>query len=143
MLRLTSVILFLFFVVQLSAQHQNSWNLFTSAKFKEVPVNEYYAADLLVKTPEIAKLDQKEMTISGYYIPTGDDNIIIISKLPMAACFFCGGGGLESIMEIKPKQKIKRQFSVDEIITFKGILTVNDKDYNELPFIMKSAVLVE
>lgn len=126
----------------LFAQYHSSWKQFARAKFKQVNVDELYYADLLVKTPDLSQLDGKAFTITGYYIPVEDPKVIVISRAPMASCFFCGGAGLESIMEIRPINKPKVHFRTDQLLSFKGILNVNDKDYNLLPFILEKAELI-
>ncbi len=47
-------------------------------------------------------LEGKEITVQGFYVPFAPEtgNYIIVSKFPMSQCFFCGGGGPESITEV-------------------------------------------
>ncbi|HOY15199.1 MAG TPA: hypothetical protein PLY70_18765 [Saprospiraceae bacterium] len=124
-------------------QYQQSWNVLKKAKFKQINIDELYYADLLVKTPKFDLMDGKAFTITGYYIPVEDPKVIIISRAPMASCFFCGAAGLESVMEIRPILKSKTRYKTDQLLTYRGILKVNDKDVNQLPFILEQAEILD
>lgn len=127
------------------AQKPDSWAMFAKTKFEP----KYYekAAEYLLYpnfTPELKALEGKEITIEGYYVPFApeDGDYIIISKFPMSQCFFCGGGGPESISEVnfaKPQSK----FQVDDLITVKGKLKLNTDDMDHINFIIDDAVLVK
>ena len=53
--------------------------------------------------PDVKALDGKEVSIEGFYVPFGseEENFIILSKVPQSQCFFCGGAGPESVVEVK------------------------------------------
>ena len=143
--RLSLIIGFcLFGVINLSAQAENSWALFEDATFKDVYLEEFGAyASLLVDDKDISALHGQEITIKGYHIPVMEDQLVILSKYPNANCFFCGGAGLESIVEVRLINAPKRRFLMDEILTFKGTMHVNTTDYNLVSFILINAELVE
>src|SRR5262245_57681947 len=69
-------------------------------------------------TAELKALEGKEVTIQGYYIPFAPDDseYVILSKFPQSQCFFCGGGGPESIVEIN-FAKNPSKFQVDDLVT--------------------------
>ena len=83
------------------------------------------------------------LTLKGYYIPTevNSEKWIVMSKVPMSQCFFCGGAGPESIAMINFKGKFPK-FKTDQIITVKGKLRLNDTNLDELNFILDDAELV-
>jgi hypothetical protein len=85
----------------------------------------------------------KEITVEGYYVPFApeDGNYIIVSKYPMSQCFFCGGGGPESIAEVN-FAKGPGKFQVDDLITVKGKLKLNVDNLDHVNFILDDAVLV-
>ena len=85
----------------------------------------------------------KEITIEGYYVPFApeDDNYIIISKFPMSQCFFCGGGGPESIAEVNFTKELLK-FDVDDLITVKGKLKLNIDNLDHVNFIVDQAILI-
>lgn len=120
------------------------WAQFASAPYKEIFMKEYgSSAKVFDKSKAHDLPENKEITISGYFIPVGDKRVIVISKYPYAQCFFCGGAGIESIMEILPKDKKRYKFKTDEKITFKGTLIINDTEWQRAWFMLKDAVLVE
>lgn len=88
-------------------------------------------------------LQGKDISIRGYMIPVDEnDNIYVISAKPMAACFFCGGAGPESIMELQFKKK-KQRFRTDEVLTVRGKLVLNANDVDHLNYILKDAEVTD
>jgi hypothetical protein len=82
------------------------WNEFAKTKF-EPKYYEKIGEYLFYPTfsPELKALVGKEVTLEGFYVPFAPEegNYIILSKFPMSQCFFCGGGGPESIAEVTLK----------------------------------------
>ena len=70
-------------------------------------------------------LEGKTISLKGYVLPMDtEDGSIIISALPYSSCFFCGGAGIETVMAVFPDEQ--RKYEMDEQVTFKGVLTLND-----------------
>ncbi|WP_160144122.1 hypothetical protein [Chryseolinea soli] len=112
---------------------------FTSRLFKKL--NEYYLVPFFDQ--RITSLAGTEITVKGHYIPfDGPRDQIIISKSPLASCFFCGGAGPESVAEAILKSKAPKLKS-DQTITVKGKLKLNDKDINHMNFILVEAEIIE
>ncbi len=127
----------------LLAQAEQSWNLFKDANFKDVYLEEYGAyASLLEDDPEIVALNNRVITIKGYHIPVMEEDMIVLSKFPNANCFFCGGAGLETILEVRLNQPPKKRFEMDEVLTFTGRLLINTEDWNLVSFILEDAELI-
>ncbi len=125
------------------SQAESGWLLFEKASFKDVYLEDYGAyASLLNEDPEIMALNNLDLTIKGYHIPVMEEGLIVLSKYPNANCFFCGGAGLESIMEVRLKKDPDRRFEMDEKLTFRGRLVINSTDYNILSFILEDAELL-
>ena len=124
---------------------QDSWHLFAKTKF-ESKYNEKLEEYMFYPefTADLKALSGKEMTVKGYFVPFAPEGgkYIIISKFPMSQCFFCGGGGPESIAEVYFKGSAER-FKVDDLITVKGKLKLNTEDAEHLNFILIDAVLVD
>lgn len=122
----------------------NAWDLFAKTKFESKyyeKLGEYlfypnFPADLKA-------MEGKEITVEGYYVPFApeDGNYIIISKYPMSQCFFCGGGGPESIAEVN-FSKESSKFDVDDLITVKGKLKLNTDNLDHVNFILEQATLI-
>jgi hypothetical protein len=85
----------------------------------------------------------KKVKIKGYVIPVdATKNLYVISKVPMAMCFFCGGSGSETIVELEMKKGFSKRYNTDDVKTFQGILTLNTKDVMHFIYILKDAVEV-
>lgn len=92
----------------------------------------------------IKALAGKPVMIEGYVIPveeTGDNSIIILSAFPYTQCFFCGAAGPESVMDILAKGKLSK-LKMDDEVTFKGKLKLNDSDLDYLNYILEEAELI-
>ncbi|MFM8911754.1 MAG: hypothetical protein ACKOE6_02395 [Flammeovirgaceae bacterium] len=84
----------------------------------------------------------KELTLKGYYLAFElPEHRIIISKYPYASCFFCGGAGPESVVEVNLKSK-PPALRTDALITVKGLLKLNERDIDRLTFILEKAEII-
>ncbi len=83
----------------------------------------------------------KEVRISGYVIPL-DDTVYALSRNPYAACFFCGAAGPETIVELQLVSGGTKRYKMDQWMTFKGILRLNDSDVSHFNYILEKAVPV-
>lgn len=132
------------FIINGFSQELGTWNVFARTKFEpryEEKVGEYLFYPQFPE--EVKKLEGKVITLEGFYVPfapEGDD-YIILSKYPMSQCFFCGGGGPESVAEVNFAQD-PGSFQVDDLITVRGKLKLNSDDLDHINFILTDAVLV-
>lgn len=79
------------------------------------------------------------VTLPGYMIPfeTGSKGTkFMFSSMPINACFFCGVGGPESVLEVTMKQPLSFH---DKPIEIKGILRLNDKDPDKMIYLLEQA----
>ena len=122
----------------------DTWTVFAKTKF-EPKYHEKLGEYLFhPKFPDDLKaLEGKEITIQGFYVPFApeDGNYIILSKYPMSQCFFCGGGGPESVAEVNFLKGLPK-FQVDDLITVKGKLKLNADNVDHVNFIINEAVVV-
>lgn len=91
----------------------------------------------------IKKLENTEITLKGYMYPLSEkdqQDFFILSYYPIAQCFFCGGAGPESVMEVNAKTPIKLR---QKAITIKGKLKLNTDDPERLFFILLDAEQVK
>ena len=121
------------------------WEVFAETKFywqydKSIGME----VEIPVFSKELEELDGKEITLTGHYLPLDlEGNRIVISKLPYASCFFCGGGvGQESVAEVE-FSSVQRPFRLDELVTVKGRLKLNIDDYEHLVFIIEDAKTIQ
>lgn len=88
---------------------------------------------------KVKALSGKTVKIKGYLIPIDEEaTTFVLSERPMAMCFFCGGAGSESIMELQ-FSKNNQRFKTDEVRTISGRLRLNPKDINHLNYILVNA----
>ena len=90
-------------------------------------------------SPKIKALEGEEIFITGYLVPVDyDANYYVLSRFPYANCFFCGGAGPESVVDLRIKGD-HRMYKTDERLTFKGKLKLNDSDIYQLTYILEGA----
>jgi len=141
--------LILAFVIQSSLIGQsipteNIWKTLSKITYKK----EYdelmgFKIDKPVFGDAIKSLEGKEVTIKGYVIPVEgykSHKEFIFSAFPYSMCFFCGGAGPETVMEVEAVEGIKYS---DEAILLKGTMKLNDKDINRLMYKLVNAKLVK
>ena len=122
----------------------DTWTMFAKTKFEPKYYEKLGEYLFYPSFPEEVKaLEGKEITIQGFYVPFApeDGTYIIISKYPMSQCFFCGGGGPESVAEVN-FVKGPPKFQVDDLITVKGKLKLNTDDVDHVNFILTDASVV-
>lgn len=96
----------------------------------------YYLAPIIGK--QIRRYEGKEVLIKGYFLDlSGSGEILLLSKNPMAQCFFCGGAGPETIIEVNFKEK--PSFKTDNIVLITGVLEINTDDIDQCNFILNDA----
>jgi hypothetical protein len=101
-----------------------------------------FKVDKPVFSDEVKALENKEITLKGYIIPVDgykSHKEFIFSAFPYNMCFFCGGAGPETVIEITAIEGIKYS---TESITIKGKLKLNDQDINRLMYKLVDVVKV-
>jgi len=141
------IVLALWLVVTVAGIAQtkfDAWDAFAKTKF-EPKYYEKLGEYLFYPTfsAELKALVGKEITIQGYYVPFApeDGDYIVLSKYPMSQCFFCGGAGPESIVEVNFTGSLPK-FQIDDLVTVKGKLKLNTDDMDHVNFILTDAVLI-
>jgi hypothetical protein len=126
--------------VSQSSLKDNTWKTLSKITFKK----EYdevlgLKIDVPVFSKEVKDMDGKEVTVKGYIIPTDgykSQTEFVFSAFPYNMCFFCGGAGPETVMEVVSKTPIKY---TSEPVYLKGILKLNGKDVNRLIYALEKA----
>jgi len=122
----------------------NTWKTLGKITFKK-KYDEMlgFKVDVPVFSQAVKDLEGKEITIRGYIIPVEgykSHNEFIFSAYPYNMCFFCGGAGPETVMEVVAKEPIEY---TAEAITIRGKLTTNEDDINRLLYALTDVELVE
>ena len=127
--------------VAVSAQFTNSsknWETMADVKY-EKSQDEYGEIYVPKFGDDVRKMNGKTVSLKGFIIPFEgmfEPKHIIISSLPIAACFFCGGSGPETVAEAYLKEEVKY---TAKPVTVIGRLELNDTDYDQLMYILKDA----
>jgi hypothetical protein len=98
--------------------------------------------DKPVFTEAVRALHNKKIMLPGYMVPldnTTTSTKIMLSSLPLNACFFCGVGGPETVVEVHLRSKTSY---IDKPIEVSGILKLNDKDPDQMIYILEDAEVV-
>jgi hypothetical protein len=135
---------FFLFVGFIPSDPSATWDILAKVKFSPVFFKEFNEQFLVPQfDTKIKAYEGKEMIFKGYYMPIDleDSRTIILSKFPYSQCFFCGGAGPESVVEVVFQSKHPR-LKADQIIIVKGTLALNDKDINHMNFILKNAAII-
>jgi len=118
-----------------------TWKMLADVTYKDMYVKEldaYYWKPTFGAS--VQSLSNKEIFITGYLIPVDyDAGFYVVSKFPYANCFFCGGGGPESVVDLRFAGK-HRNYKTDERLTFKGKLKLNADDVYQMNYILEGAV---
>ncbi len=101
-----------------------------------------FKIDKPVFSEGIKKLDGEIVTVKGFIIPTEgyrSHKEFIFSAFPYSMCFFCGGAGPETVMEVITAEAVKY---TAEAITLRGKLILNADDINRLMYGLEEAVVL-
>lgn len=122
----------------------NPWKLLADVDIKDRYDEEAgYEISYPVFGDKAQQLNGKIITVEGYMIPYEvylGPKYFILSSLPIAACFFCGGAGPETVMEVFTTHSIEL---TDETIKMRGRLELNPDDPDRMMYILKDAKLVK
>ena len=122
-------------------QFENSaqnWDTMADVKY-EKSQDEYGEIYVPKFGDKVQKMAGKQISLKGFIIPFEgmfEPEHIILSSLPIAACFFCGGSGPETVAEAYLNEEVKY---TSKPVTVTGTLTLNDTDYDQLMYILKDA----
>ena len=87
----------------------------------------------------VQKMDGKTIVLEGFIIPFDglfEPDKIIVSALPIASCFFCGGSGPDTVAEVYLSKSVKY---TAKAVRVTGKLHLNNDDYNQLMYVLKDA----
>jgi hypothetical protein len=125
---------------------EDTWKILGNVTFKtkKDPMLGY-DVDVPIFGKEVKELEGKTIEIRGYIIPVEgykQQGYFVFSAYPYNLCYFCGGAGPETVMEVFTKKGTTVKYTAKPI-TIKGKLVLNSKDVNKLMYLMEDAILVE
>ena len=131
-------------IVETDGKTENVWKTLSRITYrKEYDELMGFKIDKPVFSQQVKELSDQEITIKGYVIPVEgykSHTEFIFSAFPYSMCFFCGGAGPETVMEVLSNEPIK--YSAEQI-TIKGKLQLNADDINRLMYQLVEATQVK
>lgn len=95
-----------------------------------------------VFSESVRSLQNKTIVLPGYMVPLENEvssGRIMLSSLPLNACFFCGVGGPETVVEVHLKKKTPY---IENPIEVRGVLRLNEKDPDQMIYILEDAEVI-
>jgi len=127
--------------IELDSYSELTWKDLTDVEFKDVYVDEldaYYWKPLF--GPLVKDLEGGKFYITGYVIPVDiDEDFYVLSRYPFANCFFCGGAGPETVIDLQFEGHSPREYATDERLSFAGELKLNADDVYQMNYILVGA----
>jgi hypothetical protein len=135
--------LFIFSGSALQAQ-ENLWKTLSKLTY-EKKFDELlgFKVDVPVFGDETKALEGKIVEVSGYIVPVEgykSHTEFVFSAYPYNMCFFCGGAGPETVMEVTSKEPVKYS---TERIKLRGKLLLNSDDINRLMYVLVDAEVIK
>lgn len=134
----------LLFTTGIQAQEINVWQVLAEVGYETRPSAE---TGFEIESPRFSKrlwsYNGKKVRVKGYLIPLaelGGRNEYMLSSLPFNQCYFCGGAGPETVVELQTSQPIK---FVTRQITVEGVLFLNDFDPDHHMYMIKDAKVID
>ncbi|UZR95828.1 hypothetical protein [Chondrinema litorale] len=137
------ILIFTFLSLSLCAQ-KNFWDDLSDVSFKN---KKDQASGFEITYPvfgeKVTQLKGKEIILKGFMVPLDQytsEKKFVLSSLPYNICFFCGGAGPETVIEVFCKEQVD---FTDDPIFVKGIFEPNSDNIEQLMYILKDATLVD
>ena len=101
-----------------------------------------FKVDVPVFGKDVQAMEGEIIEISGYIVPVEgykSHKEFVFSAFPYNMCFFCGGAGPETVMEVTANEPVKYS---TERITLRGRLRLNNENINQLMYLLEDAEMV-
>ena len=119
-----------------------TWQRLSDVEFRDIFLEElqaYYWKPTF--GADVLSAEGSDFYITGYVIPVDtDEDFYVLSRYPFANCFFCGGAGPETVVDLQFPNKAPREYVTDERLTFAGTLKLNADDIYQMNYIIKDAI---
>lgn len=87
-------------------------------------------------------IEGKKITITGYFLDLDPDGEwFMVSKNPFATCFFCGGAGPETVIELLGYKNKKKKFKTDDIVEVTGTLNMVTENEDDVSFVLEKCTV--
>jgi hypothetical protein len=131
-------------VITSTSAQENTWKTLAKITYtKQYDELMGFKVDIPVFSEDIIAMEGQEVEIKGYIIPVEgykSHKEFIFSAFPYTMCFFCGGAGPETVMDVFATNPV--EYTAEQV-TLKGKLELNATDINRLMYALIDAELVE
>jgi len=147
--RLCFPVVFLLLLVVTESQAQSTYKGFPSLiwpklydiKFEKAKDNlgEY---DKPIFSEAVKSLNGKTISIPGYMVPFENGmkgSHFMFTSMPLNACFFCGVGGPETVVEVFAKNPVTY---IEKPVEIKGTLKLNSTNPDQMIYIIENAEVI-
>ncbi|MDG1528786.1 MAG: hypothetical protein P8I51_04005 [Polaribacter sp.] len=143
-MKINSFFLVLFFITASNSAYSQlklSWKDVIDVYAKEVTFSEKNPAIAIKGQGKSLKdIEGKVITITGYFLDLDPDGEwFMVSKNPFATCFFCGGAGPETVIELLKYKNVKKKFKTDDIVEVTGTLRMIAENEDDVGFVLDNA----
>ncbi len=125
---------------------QSTWQTLSKVVYKQKYFEDAgYELDMPVFHPELKELEGKEIKLKGYILALEgikDQEHFMFSLFPFDICYFCGGAGPETVVEVFTKNKKKIRYTSKSVM-IKGVLELNNDDINMHMYILRNVTLIQ
>ena len=123
---------------------ENLWKTLSKITYKK-EYDEFlgFKIDVPVFGDDVKALDGEVVRVKGYIIPVEgykSHTEFILSAFPYNMCFFCGGAGPETVMEVEALEPV--EYSSEQVV-LEGKLQLNDADINRLMYLLVDAKIAK
>ena len=120
-----------------------SWKDVIDIYAKEVIFSEKNPAKAIKGQGKSLKdIEGKKISITGYFLDLDPDGKwFMISKNPFATCFFCGGAGPETVIELIRFENKGKKFKTDDIVTATGTIKMITENEVDVSFILQDVTV--
>lgn len=139
--RILSLIGILFLSWPTISQELINWTILSDVKFQPVFMDDLgYEIDSASFGELVVPYAGKTIAISGFVIPLDAlGTSYALSRNPNASCFFCGGAGPETVIQLNLKPTAYKRYKMDATMTFTGILCLNAKNADQFTYVFEQA----
>lgn len=134
------------FAVGVQVSAQSTWKILSKVVYKQKYFEEAdYELDMPVFHPDLKALEGTEIKLKGYILALEgikDQEHFMFSLFPFDICYFCGGAGPETVVEVFTKNEKKIKYTSKPVM-IKGVLELNNDNINMHMYILRNVSLIK
>ena len=123
---------------------ESGWDLLSSVEIVRA-YDEFMGTEIErpVFPDQLKEAEGKSIDLEGYMIPLEQErkqDYFVLSRFPFQSCFFCGGAGPETVVEVF----LEEEFTfMEDRIKVTGILELNEDDPLQLFYVLRNSTITK